>query len=100
MVMTDTKVDALAANGATYNYSGINYNIGTKDIVSSIKAIQDGSFESKGYNPDGKRGSIFQIGENNVKHGLTLGAGLSYKINPKINIGCRKKSRCMITYPI
>jgi OmpA-OmpF porin, OOP family len=91
MVGTETWVDARAANGSIYNYSGVNYNVATKDIVSSIKTLQDGAYDTPGYNPDGKRGSLFTLGDRLVKHGLTLGAGASYKINPKINIGLEQK---------
>jgi len=98
MVGAETQVDARAASGATYNYATINYGVSTKDIVSQAKALQDGKYDNHGYNPDGKRGAIFELADRQVRHGASVGLGASYKINPKINIGVEEKLTTLQKY--
>jgi len=101
MVGSETQIDAFKQTGSTYsnyNYSGVNFNQPTKDIVTAVKAVQDGVYESKGYNPDGKRGSFFSIGDRIVRHGLDFGGGFSYKVSKKFNIGIEQKFTTLTKY--
>ena len=98
MVGTETQVDAFNATGAPYNYSSINFNVPTKDIVSSIQAIQDGKYDFEGYNPEGKRGALFKMGNRVVRHGFNFGGGFSYKINSKFNVGLEQKFTTLEKY--
>lgn len=98
MVGSETQVDARAASGAVYNYGSINYGVPTKEIISQAKALQDGKYDNAGYNPDGKRGVLFELGDRYVRHGISAGLGASYKINPKINIGIEEKLTSLEKY--
>ncbi len=98
MVASETQIDSRAANGNLYDYSAVNFNVPTKDIVSAVQALQDGKYDAPGYNPDGKRGSLFSMADRIVRHGLNFGGGFSYKINTKYNIGVEQKFTTLDRY--
>ena len=98
MVGSETQMDSRNATGGLYNYASVNFNAPTKDIVSAVQALRDGKYDSPGYNPDGKRGSLFTAGSRIVRHGLDFGGGFSYKINSKYNVGVEQKFTTLDKY--
>jgi len=86
----DTKVDALNGN-TPYDFSGIISTWGPsgfqysdrKDIKSDLKDLMDGEYETEGQG-DNSQPEVF--GEP-FKPILTTGAGVQFKLSPKISLG-------------
>ncbi len=89
----DVDIDALDANNARYNYSGINYqNQARSDIRSQLKNLWDGEYETNAPNGYGNN-TIGTLGDGNfiLVHGITAGLGVARKLSDRFNIGLEQR---------
>lgn len=88
----DTRL-ALGGNGATpFDFTTINYNQSKKDVQSAVNNLisqSSGSGAAGNYTNAPVRPKRDDIGSGNflLQHGITYGAGASYKLSNKVNIG-------------
>lgn len=94
LYMYDTNMDFLNSNGQPYDFSNINLNPvdadERKETRNAIKAILDGNYETKGRirNDDPTLGDKWVL-----KPMISLGGGLTRKINRRVNVGLEYQVR-------
>jgi OOP family OmpA-OmpF porin len=94
LYMHDTNMDFLDAEGQPYDFSGINLNPidadERKQTRNAIKDLLDGDYETKGRsrNDDVKVGDAWVL-----KPVISLGGGLTRKINRRVNVGLEYQIR-------
>lgn len=73
-----TKVDALNASGAKYNFNSISGNVyaNRKATKSALKALLDGTYETKGESDGGTKAQL----------STTFGFGGAFKLSKRVNI--------------
>ncbi|MCW3087611.1 MAG: OmpA/MotB domain protein [Sediminibacterium sp.] len=89
----DTRL-ALGGNGATpFNFTTINFNDSKDNIqtaVNNLLSQASGSGSKENYTNGPVRAKRHDIGSSNnflLHHALSYGAGFSYKLSPRVNIG-------------
>jgi OOP family OmpA-OmpF porin len=91
IVMADVDVDALAADGTGYSYSGIDFTQKRHNIVKDLRSRQDKKYETNAPS----QGNRIAIGRNNdnqlLRHALDLGTGVAFKVSKRFNIGIEEK---------
>jgi len=81
----ETKVDALNASGAKYNFNSIgggSYET-RKDTKSALKSLLDGKYETPA---DSYGTTTSQLGSKTAKLSTTLGLGMAFKVSKRVNI--------------
>jgi outer membrane protein OmpA-like peptidoglycan-associated protein/opacity protein-like surface antigen len=81
----DTKVNALDASGAKYNFSSVNSGTWKtrKDVRDALKNLMDDSYETPAENHGDRRP---KLGGNTLKSVWTVGAGIAYKLSNRLNL--------------
>ena len=97
-----TYYDAKNAEGNTYDFNSVatGLNPGTsrddrKTVTTSVKDILDGDYETRAETAKGRRSGGNEEGENELQVNIhaTIGAGVSYRINEKFNIGIEHQTK-------
>lgn len=97
IVGSDVDVDARqgdAQTGTTYapGYAGINFFGKKSDIKKAARSIQDGQYETNAPVANNGRDPITRLNRNwLVRHAMTFGGGIAYKLSNKINVGLEQK---------
>lgn len=83
-----TKVDALNASGAKYNFNDPKFSFGThsnrKTITKDLKALLDGTYETAAETHGARRP---KLGEGTtLKPSGTVGFGVAFKLGKRINL--------------
>ncbi|HEX2532202.1 MAG TPA: hypothetical protein VHK69_00625, partial [Chitinophagaceae bacterium] len=84
--MYDTRINALGANNAVYNFNGVtNFNQwkNRKDVRDQLKNILDDTYETQAENHGDRRPKLFGNTFKPVGH---IGAGVAFKLNNRINL--------------
>ncbi len=89
--MYQTKMDILDANGGAYPYANVNFNTARKEIRSQIAKFSDGVYETVALTNDRRP----EIGNYNLRHAFSTGAGLEYRVARKTSIGFEYKRIAM-----
>ncbi len=89
--MYQTKMDVLNAAGGAYPYETINFFAPRKDIRSQLRKMSDGVYETKALTNDRRP----ELGEYNLRHAFSTGAGLEYRIASQTSIGLEYKRIAM-----
>jgi OmpA-OmpF porin, OOP family len=81
-----TMVDAKGANGLKYNFNAIGSGThpNRKSVLSALKNILDGDYESMADNHGNRRPKMF--GDNTLKPSGTVGMGVAFKLGNRFNI--------------
>lgn len=83
----ETKVDALNASGAKYNFNASNFTGGTnsnrKTILNDLKDLLDGEYETLAENHGPRRPKLFG---KTLKPSGTVGVGVAFKLGKRINL--------------
>lgn len=79
----ETKVDALNASGQKYNFNSIQGNVyaNRKQTLSQLKALLDGTYETKGQVVEGAK--FFGM---KAKVSKTVGIGGAFKLSKRVNL--------------
>lgn len=79
------KINALDANGATYDYSGIanGEHSSRKETIKQLKALQDDTYETEADNHGVRRP---KIGDYTLKPSGTVLAGVAFRLGKRINL--------------
>ncbi|HCT23196.1 MAG TPA: hypothetical protein DIW54_07625, partial [Chitinophagaceae bacterium] len=97
IVASDVDVDARqgdAQTGTTYaaGYAGINFFSKKSDIKKAARSVQDGQYETNAPVANNGRDPITRLNRNwLVRHAMTFGGGIAYKLSNKINVGLEQK---------
>ncbi|MDB5192170.1 MAG: hypothetical protein JWQ96_1733 [Segetibacter sp.] len=83
----NTKMDVLDANGSRYLFENINFSAKRSDIRSELKQMLDGVYETEALTNDRRP----DIGEYNLRHSFTAGAGFEYRVGRKSSLGVEYK---------
>ena len=85
MTIYDTRINALDANGARYNFSSITVQGYTnrKDIRKQLKNIMDNSYETKAESEGARQPKLF--GQTLRPTGTVL-AGIAFKLGKRVNL--------------
>lgn len=87
-------VDINALNGNTpYSFETIaDYTGKRKDIKSSLKDALDDSYENNAPSNNGSRNNAGRLNGNQlIRHGMNVGAGIAFKVSDRVNIGLEQK---------
>ncbi len=92
LIAADVDVDARNGSGALYSFAGVPGGA-RGDIKDAVKDILDGEYESNAPVATGNRSPIGRIGGDNwlLRHGLSVGAGVAFKLSNKINLGLEQR---------
>lgn len=82
-----TKLDVLNANGARYPFENIDVSVPRPEIRSQLRNMMDGDYETLGETNDRRP----EIGEFNLRHSFSAGAGVEYRIGRKTSLGFEYK---------
>lgn len=79
------KINALDANGAAYDYSGIlnGEHSSRKETIKQLKALQDDTYETEADNHGVRRP---KIGDYTLKPSGTVLAGVAFRLGKRINL--------------
>ncbi len=93
-LISKVNVNALDANGKPWTalYKSIIPIRTANDIRQDLRSgMTDGSYETDATLVDGKRGDLVFSNNSFGRHAVDVGFGISYKLNPKMNIGLEQK---------
>lgn len=80
----DTKINALDANGQSYDFPALSDAFKDKrDTRKALKDLMDDTYETDAENYGNTRAKLFG---NTVKGSGTVGVGVAFKVNKRINI--------------
>ncbi|RYY40890.1 MAG: hypothetical protein EOO08_04140 [Chitinophagaceae bacterium] len=81
----DTKVNALDANGAAYNFNTITGGTWKtrKDTRKALKSLMDNTYETAGENHGERRPKLFGMSYKTVG---TVGLGIAFKLSNRFNV--------------
>ncbi len=71
-----TKMDVLKGDGTPYNFASFNFFRPRKEIVTDLRKTFDGKYETDAVFND----RTPTIGEYKLRHSLSIGAGLEYRV--------------------
>lgn len=98
-----SRINALDGNGAAYTGWGADgtrvdkssanstLSSGQKNGIFDMKSGNGEKYETEITNRDGAHGNVVGGGSNIVRHGADLGAGVSFRVSPRFNIGIEQK---------
>ena len=82
-----TKMDISDASGNRYLYENIDVNLDRKKIRADLREMMDGMNETTALSRDRRP----NLGEYNLRHSFTSGAGFEYRIGKKTSVSAEYK---------
>ena len=82
-----TKMDVLKADGGRYLFETVNYNRPRKEIIADLRKLFDNKFETDAAFND----RTPSIGEFKLRHSLSIGAGLEYRVGKMTSLSVEYK---------